>query len=151
MNRPPVSPPGSASRAVHSDEPSATLNGPDPGWDVGMETATNEVRLCGRLSGVPDARVLPSGDTVVLLRVVVDRPPASDGRRRVDTIDVACWSARTRRTATRLPEGQVVEVEGSLRRRFFRSGGTAASRYEVEARSVRRVRLREVDGGNPKT
>ena len=33
----------------------------------------------------------------------------------------------------------VVEVDGALRRRFFRAGGAAASRYEVEAHRVRRV------------
>ncbi|HSP61202.1 MAG TPA: single-stranded DNA-binding protein, partial [Ornithinimicrobium sp.] len=57
-----------------------------------------------------------------------------------DTIEVACWSARTRRTASRFPGGQTVEVRGSLRRRVFGTGGGRASRYEVEAAAVRRVR-----------
>ncbi len=60
-------------------------------------------------------------------------------RTVVDTIDVACWSASARRAAGRFAAGDVVEVEGALRRRFFRTGAGAASRYEVEARSLRRA------------
>ncbi|CAG7573417.1 single-strand DNA-binding protein [Barrientosiimonas humi] len=102
----------------------------------------NEVRLVGRVSGEPAERVLPSGDPIVTLRVVVRRK-ASTARRNaapVDTIDVACFSATTRRRAAALTADTVVEVEGSLRRRFFRTAQGAASRYEVEAASVRRVK-----------
>lgn len=102
----------------------------------------NEVRLVGRVSGEPVVRELPSGDELVSLRVVVPRPARKgDSRAQVDTIDVACWSGRTRSVARRLPDGQGVEVEGSLRRRFFGAGGVKASRYEVEAASVRRLTL----------
>jgi single-strand DNA-binding protein len=107
----------------------------------------NQVRLVGRVSGVGEERELPSGDTVSALRLVVPRDPP-DRRRaamgspgaRVDTIDVACWSGRTRRTARSLEVGDVVVVEGGLRRRFFRAGGASASRYEVEAVTLRRMR-----------
>ncbi|OLT22548.1 hypothetical protein BJF81_01850 [Ornithinimicrobium sp. CNJ-824] len=105
----------------------------------------NDVHLMGRVSGAPVPRELPSGDQLVQFRLVVPRP-GRDGdraRRQVDTIDVACWSARTRRTALRLPDGQQVEVRGSLRRRFFGTAGGRASRYEVEALAVRRVRAGE--------
>jgi single-strand DNA-binding protein len=108
----------------------------------------NEVRLVGRVSGPTEQRELPSGDLLVSVRVVVARPvvPArgrADGtttRAVVDTIDVACWSGRTRAAALRLDDGDHVEVQGALRRRFFRAGGAAVSRYEVEAAVVRRVR-----------
>ncbi|MDO5738543.1 MAG: single-stranded DNA-binding protein [Ornithinimicrobium sp.] len=104
---------------------------------------TNEVRLIGRVSGDPTARTLPSGDELVHFRVVVPRPPrAGDGgKRQVDTIDVACWAARVRTSAKKLPDGQGVEILGSLRRRFFASGATRSSRYEVEATRLRRVGL----------
>ena len=58
----------------------------------------------------------------------------------MDTIDVACWTAVARRSAGRLAVDDHVEVEGSLRRRFFRAGAGVASRYEVEARALRRVK-----------
>ncbi len=96
----------------------------------------NEVRLVGRVSAASEARELPSGDTVVQFRVVVPRPPTATGAARVDTVDVACWTARTRRSALRLAAGAVVEVQGSLRRRFFRAGAATVSRYEVEASRV---------------
>ncbi len=103
---------------------------------------TNEVRLMGRVSAEAQERELPSGDTVASLRLVVPRPPrarASPGRGAgVDTIDVSCWTARTRRTARGLTAGDVVVVEGALRRRFCRAGAAAASRYEVEAATLRR-------------
>lgn len=94
----------------------------------------NHVELTGRVSGEPTVREMPSGDELVTLRVVVAR---GEGHP-VDTIDCACWSAGARRAALRLADGTRVRVEGSLRRRFFRAPGGAASRYEVEvARLVR--------------
>lgn len=110
------------------------------------DTAVNAVSLVGRVSSAPETRELPSGDELVTFRVIVPRPPRTrtggEGERaRVDVIDVACWSARTRRSASRLEAGSVIRVEGSLRRRFFRSGGGAVSRYEVEASAVARVRI----------
>lgn len=108
---------------------------------MGVSTAApaNEVHLVGRVSGDPVERELPSGDRLVQLRVVVPRPAVRATRTQVDTIDVACWSARTRTSAQRLSDGQGVEVRGALRRRFFATGSGRASRYEVEASSLRRV------------
>lgn len=110
--------------------------------------ARNEVVLWGRLSAPAEQRELPSGDVIVTLRVVVRRTgraprrrPPVDGTARppgVDTIDIVCWSALTRRAALRLREGEEVEVEGALRRRFFGGPGGRQSRYEVEALALRR-------------
>lgn len=118
----------------------------------------NEVHLAGRVSGSPEEKTLPSGDVVVLFRLVVRRPAArratssrtgakvaateSIGKKGavVDTLDVACWSARPRKAALRLRDGDTAEVTGSLHRRFFRAGGAAASRYEVAAATVSKPR-----------
>ena len=100
----------------------------------------NHVVLVGRLSAAPESRELPSGDRLVTFRVVVDRAPSRDStRRQVDVIDVACWSKRTQRTAAGLTPDAAVRVEGALRRRFFATGDSRASRYEVEAERVARV------------
>ncbi len=99
----------------------------------------NEVRLVGRLSALPDPRELPSGDVVVLLRLVVTRAP-TQRKQQVDTIDVACWTPMTRRATSRLDVDDVVEVDGALRRRFYKAGSVTQSRYEVEAVRVRRHR-----------
>ena len=109
----------------------------------------NEVVISGRLAAGAEERELPSGDRIATLRVVVPREPAPVGRRRdtadasrratVDTIDVVCWTAGTRRTALRLHAGDVVEVEGALRRRFFGGPTGRQSRYEVELTVGRRL------------
>jgi single-strand DNA-binding protein len=102
----------------------------------------NTVTLVGRVSAAPEARDLPSGDRLVTLRLVVDRPPERGSTKRaVDVIDVACWSKRTQRTAGSLAPDDAVRVEGALRRRFFATGGGRASRYEVEATRLARVTL----------
>ena len=98
----------------------------------------NTVHLVGRVSAAGEPRELPSGDTVHTLRVVVPRTGRDRKRAAVDTIDVACWTAAARRSAARCAVGDHVEVDGSLRRRFFRTGAAVASRYEVEAASLRR-------------
>lgn len=93
----------------------------------------NEVRLRGRWTAAAE-RELPSGDVVVTARLVV--PRAGPG---VDTIDCAVWKAATRRRAMKVVAGSTVEVDGSLRRRFWRTPSGAASRYEVEVSALRRA------------
>ena len=110
--------------------------------DAGEERLdANEVRLVGRVSAAPEERVLPSGDAVWTFRVVVERPDVPARRRqRVDALECAAWSARARRSVRTWSAGDVVEVVGSLHRRFFRSGGAVASRVEVEMSSGRVIR-----------
>jgi single-strand DNA-binding protein len=102
----------------------------------------NEVMLVGRIGAEPQARTMPSGDEIVTFRLIVDRPERARGpagRVRVDTFDCTAWRADARRRVAAMPVGQVVEVSGCLRRRFWRAGGGAASRVEVEVDRVRRV------------
>jgi single-strand DNA-binding protein len=106
--------------------------------------AVNEILLRGRLAAVPDERDLPSGDTVLTFRLVVDRPPRAAGRGsgspvRVDTLDCAAFAPTLRRRLRGWQPGDVLEIRGSLRRRFFRTGGGPASRYEVEVGAASRV------------
>lgn len=105
----------------------------------------NEVRLVGRVAAAPEERTLPSGDRMVSLRVVVDRPAAGRGertsRQRVDSVECTVWQPRTRRCVIAWRPGDLVEVTGALRRRFFRSnGGAVASRVEVEVATARVIR-----------
>lgn len=99
---------------------------------------TNQVLLQGRLSRTPEEKVLPSGDRIWTLRVVV---PREEGERPgVDWVDCAVWGGRLRRSVASWAEGDVVEVSGALRRRFFRTGGGPQSLVEVEAASGRLIR-----------
>jgi single-strand DNA-binding protein len=111
-----------------------------------VETAddedVNEVRLSGRVSGEPEERVLPSGDRLVSMRIVVPRPPQ---RRRgrgatVDTIDCVAWTSRPRAVLGAMRIGDVVSVQGSLRRRFWRGQQGPASKMEVEVSQAKRLR-----------
>ena len=109
------------------------------------DQSLNEVALIGRLSAEPVERTLPSGDVLVTWRVIVDRPPprrpVPEGVRVpvVDTLDCVAFAGSVRRTARAFVAGDVVRVEGALRRRFWRAGAITSSRYEVEASLLRRV------------
>lgn len=108
-------------------------------------TARNEVLLVGRLAGAPAERELPSGDALVTFRVVVDRPPARRpvaGTKvvTVDALECVVRTAGLRKTAASWQAGDVLEVTGSLHRRFWRApSGGPASRYEVEVLKARRL------------
>ena len=99
----------------------------------------NEVRLVGRVSGQPEERVLPSGDRLVTFRVVVAREQPR-GRQTVDALECVAWSARCRRSVSRWADGDIVELSGSLRRRFYRAGVATVSRVEVETSRARIIR-----------
>lgn len=101
----------------------------------------NEVTLVGRMSQPAVQQVLPSGSELWKFRVIVGRPPSPVSRVTVDTLDCVAWSKRPARTVSRWQTGDLVEVKGSLRRRFFSSaGGGRVSRYEVEVAGARLIR-----------
>ena len=105
-------------------------------------TAHNSVALIGRLSSAPLERELPSGDTIMTFRVVLARDPSPMTRRSRQTsdwVDCVAWGARARRSVRTWQVGDVVEVEGALRRRFFRTEGGTSTRVEVEVLTGRAV------------
>lgn len=102
--------------------------------------AVNEVRLVGKISQVPQERVLPSGDVIWTFRVVVARGEDDRSRQRVDSLECTAWGGRVRRSAASWLPGDQVEVTGSLRRRFFRAAGAVASRVEVDVSAGRIIR-----------
>lgn len=108
---------------------------PDP-----VPEPVNEVVLRGRVSADPEERVLPSGDRILIWRLVVRRPETRRASRmQVDTIDCTAWSSACRRAGARLRAGDQVEVRGSLRRHFRRGPTGAISRVDVEVDTVRRI------------
>jgi len=114
---------------------------PDAAGELALVSA-NDVHLIGRLSAAAEERTLPSEAVMCTFTVIVDRLDSDlRSRQRVDVIRCVAWTARLRRHALNWAEGDVIEVYGALRKRFFRTtGGATASRVEVEVRSARRVR-----------
>ena len=93
-----------------------------------------------------DERSLPSGDTVLTTRVVVDRPTprrAKAGsrpiRQPVDAIDCVAWTAGSGRRSGAGSPATRSWSRGAIRRRFYRIDGRPVSRVEVEITEARRL------------
>ena len=99
--------------------------------------ARNDVVLCGRVAAPADERELPSGDTIVTARLIVDRDAAAHGPvvSSASTPSTAWPGLRASSAAMRgWEQGERVEIEGAIRRRFFRGATGPVSRVEVEIR-----------------
>ena len=107
--------------------------------------ARNEVLLVGRVSAAATPVELPSGDQLTSFRLVVERGPSRrpvpEGVRpaTIDTFDCVAWPAGLQRAAQGWEPGDVVEVQGAARRRFFRAGAGVQSRFEIEVMKAKRL------------
>jgi single-strand DNA-binding protein len=101
----------------------------------------NEVRLVGRLMAEPTERHFADGESVVNLRMVVDRPPGpSRERQKSDSIDLAIWRGTAKSRVMKWGHDDVIEVTGTLQRRYFRLGGVTTARSEIEVATAKRLR-----------
>src|SRR3954447_7916884 len=106
-----------------------------------QDDEVNEVTLVGRMSRPAEEQMLPSGSELWKFRVIVGRPPSAASRVTVDALDCVVWTKRPARSVAGWRAGDLVEVKGSLRRRFFTpAGGGRVSRCEVEVSSARLIR-----------
>ena len=103
--------------------------------EVEEDYSLNDVVLRGRVSQEAVEKELPSGDKVVEFRLIITRDKASG----VDTLDIASWSAKSRRTALTLSPDEWIEVSGSIHRRFWSAPSGLASRWQVEAVEISRI------------
>ena len=95
----------------------------------------NDLLLRGRVSAPATTKELPSGDKVVEFRLIISRLD----RDGVDTLDIAAWSGKSRKTALTLKSDEWIEVSGSVHRRFWQSPAGLASRWQVEAVEISRL------------
>ena len=116
----------------------------DPG---DADAVANDVRLVGRLTGIPAMVELPSGDALVAFRISVPRSSpsgsaalAQGSAQRVDSVPCTAWTPRLRRSILTWRPGDLVEITGAVRCRFFQAGGATRSRVEVEASAARIMR-----------
>ena len=100
-----------------------------------IDLSLNDLLLRGRVSAAATSKELPSGDKVVEFRLIVTR----ENREGVDTLDIAAWSAKSRKTALSLTPDEWVEISGAIHRRFWQSPGGLASRWQVEAIDILRL------------
>jgi single-strand DNA-binding protein len=103
--------------------------------EIEEDHSLNDVLLRGRVSQEAIEKELPSGDKVVEFRLIITR----DKQPGVDTLDIASWSAKSRRTALSLHPDEWVEVSGSVHRRFWSAPSGLASRWQVEALEITRI------------
>jgi single-strand DNA-binding protein len=95
--------------------------------------------VVGRLGSHVEVRELPSGDTVTVFTIVVDRartPGRPASSVKVDAIACQAFRAGVVSRLHRLEPGQWVRAEGTLRRRFWRSGAGLGSAMEVEVSRI---------------
>lgn len=100
-----------------------------------VDYSLNDCLLRGRVSAEAVEKELPSGDRVVEFRLIITRTE----RDGVDTLDIAAWSPKSRRTALSLKSGEWIEVSGSVRRRFWQGPAGLASRWQIEGESITRI------------
>ncbi|MEY4291578.1 MAG: hypothetical protein RL130_1520 [Actinomycetota bacterium] len=100
-----------------------------------VDYSLNDVLLRGRVSASATSKELPSGDKVVEFRLIISRAE----REGVDTLDIAAWSAKSRKLALSLHPDEWVEISGSIHRRFWQSATGVASRWQVEAAEIVRL------------
>jgi single-strand DNA-binding protein len=103
--------------------------------DDELDYSLNDLLLRGRVSAQAIEKELPSGDKVVEFRLIVSRLE----RGGVDTLDIAAWSSKMRRSALSLKEGEWIEISGSIHRRFWSGPTGVASRWQVEAAEIARI------------
>ena len=99
----------------------------------------NDVVLRGRLFAAPEQRVLPSGDKLLVFKVVVRRDDPRPRGPKIDTITCVSSAPSLARHALAWAADDLVEVEGALQRRFWRTASGTAVAYEVNCRRGRKV------------
>lgn len=100
-----------------------------------LDYSLNDCLLRGRVSAPATDRELPSGEHLVEFRLIITRAE----REGVDTLDIAAWSPKNRRSALSLKAGEWIEVSGSVHRRFWQGPAGLASRWQIEAKSISRL------------
>jgi single-strand DNA-binding protein len=98
----------------------------------------NEVYLVGELSTAPEERELSDGREAVTFRLDV-RAETDAGPTR-DSLDITVIGARARKSALTWAVGDVIEVEGVVRRKFYKLGSASKPFTVVEAQRAKRLR-----------
>jgi single-strand DNA-binding protein len=96
----------------------------------------NAITLVGRLSGAPEWRSLPAGREVAVWRLIVEHQDARSPQDAIDTIRCVAYDAAVQAGVRGWSHGDLIEVRGALRHRFWRGPTGPRGLYEVEAVSA---------------
>jgi single-strand DNA-binding protein len=99
----------------------------------------NDVVLRGRLAAPPELRPLPSGGTLLVFRIVVRRENPRPRGPKSDVLTCVSLLPVLQRYAMAWSTDDVVEVEGALQRRFWRTPTGTAVAHEVNCRRGRKL------------
>jgi single-strand DNA-binding protein len=97
----------------------------------------NEVVLVGEVTAQPEERSLADGRIIVTFRVDVARDPETGTGR--DSFECTAHAARLRRSLAAWHPGDLVEITGAIRRRFYRVGAGSRPFMVVEVERARRL------------
>jgi single-strand DNA-binding protein len=110
----------------------------------------NEIVLLGRLSGEPEWRSLSGDDEVAVWRLIVEHRNARSPQDGIDTIRCVTYDPSIQAGVRTWSHGDLIEVRGALRHRFWKAPAGPRGLYEVEAASaILRLHPRSPDGGEP--
>jgi single-stranded DNA-binding protein len=93
----------------------------------------NEIVLVGRLSGEPEWRALSDEREVAVWRLIVEHRDARSPQDAIDTIRCVSYDPAVQAGVRGWSHGDVIEVRGALRHRFWRAPTGPRGLYEVEA------------------
>ena len=91
----------------------------------------NKAVLFGRLTKDVDLRTTPSGRSVAMLTLAIDRPMTKDGSKEADFIPVVLWGKTAEAVARYVHKGQRLLVEGRIQVRSY-DGKDGQKRYATE-------------------
>lgn len=100
----------------------------------------NEVLLGGELIARGEVRTRPDGVQVTAFRLVVRSAKGGGRASPAERIDCVAVRAAVRTRVSTLAPGDLIELGGTLRHRYWRGVSGLSSRYEVEADRVRLLR-----------
>lgn len=112
----------------------------------------NAIAVVGDLVSPVEPRIRPDGQEVLSFRVSVRVPAVDQGnvgttvdRRdsgptsRRDVLDCVVTTPALRRRLEQYQPGDVIEIDGALRHRFWNASGRVQSRYEIDVLRLKRL------------
>jgi single-strand DNA-binding protein len=112
----------------------------------------NRVQIIGRLGKDPEEKTIPSGRTLVVFPVAVDRLWKSrngESRKETDWFNVEAWGKLGEICQKYLGKGRLVYIEGRLRTSRYEHEGETRYATKVVAERMQMLERHEKETGEP--